>query len=85
MPYEELNIWNIELKGMCRDKDLKIYSELLLKFAKKFQGIGLHLMPADVKTIYQAKNIESEEHKTKNTELEEYNKMAANWKWQNNQ
>ena len=51
VPESETDVWCVELKGMSRDKDLKIFCDLLLKFASKFKGVGLDLIPADVKTI----------------------------------
>ena len=60
---EDEEIWNIELKGLCTDQDLILYSELLVKFAQKLQGIGIQLMPANVKTIDKARDIEKEEHR----------------------
>lgn len=55
-------IWNVELKGMCTDQDLILFADLLVKFSQKFQGIGLLLMPANVNTIDQAKDVEIDEH-----------------------
>lgn len=32
----EENWWNIELRGLCEDQDIVLYSKLFLAFSKKF-------------------------------------------------
>ena len=62
MPADEEEIWNIELKGLCADQDLKLYCDLMVIFAAKFKGIGLYLMPADVNTIDALNDIEAPDY-----------------------
>lgn len=63
MDHEE--IWNIELKGFCTNQDLPLFCDLMVKFASKFSGIGLNLLPADVKTIEAAAHLEIDEYEYK--------------------
>lgn len=51
VPLQKDEVYYLELMGTCQDEDLKLYTQLIRQFSKKFQGVNVVLMPSRVTTL----------------------------------